>query len=60
MAKPKRTYSEAVNLAIEETNLPDARFSTSSPWTFEQAMDQDFLLAAVATVPDKLVKNQRS
>jgi hypothetical protein len=35
-------YDAAVDVACEETNLDLSRFPASSPWSFEQAMDENF------------------
>jgi hypothetical protein len=35
-------YDSAVNWAIAETNLPQARFPVACPWTLEQAIDEEF------------------
>ena len=36
----QKAYRAAVNLALAETNLD--KFPASSPWSFDQAMDDDF------------------
>ena len=38
----QRAYRAGVNLAVEETNLNESRFPASSPWSFEQAMNENF------------------
>jgi Domain of unknown function DUF29 len=38
----EKAYGAAVTLAVEATNLDESRFPASSPWTFEQAMEEDF------------------
>jgi len=38
-----KAFRSAVNLACEETNLDKSKFPASCPWTFEQAMDDEFL-----------------
>ena len=38
----QKAYSAAVNLAVEETNLHESKFPASSPWRFEQTMEEDF------------------
>jgi Domain of unknown function DUF29 len=38
----QKAYRAGVNLAVEETNLHESRFPASSPWSFEQAMNEDF------------------
>jgi hypothetical protein len=38
----EKAYRAGVNLAVEETNLDVSRFPAASPWTFEQAMNEDF------------------
>ncbi len=35
-------YSDAVQLAIGETDLPEPTFPPECPWSFEQIMDADF------------------
>lgn len=35
-------YASAVDWAIAETNLPEARFPTACPWSLEQALDDGF------------------
>lgn len=34
-------YSDALDQAVEETNLPMKTFSAASPWSLEQALDAD-------------------
>lgn len=38
----QKAYRAGINLAIEETNMDQSRFPVSSPWKFEQALDDDF------------------
>ena len=38
----EKAYRAGINLAIEETNLDLSRFPAASPWTFEEAMNEDF------------------
>jgi uncharacterized protein DUF29 len=38
----EKTYRAGVNQAIEETNLDVSRFPAASPWTFNEAMNEDF------------------
>jgi len=38
----KETYSYAVLEAVKETGLHKSTFPTECPWTFDQAMDDDF------------------
>jgi Domain of unknown function DUF29 len=38
----EKAYEAAVNLACEETNLAPSSFPARCPWTFDQAIDNDF------------------
>ncbi len=38
----QKAYRAAVNLACEETNLDKSIFPASSPWSLEQAIDDEF------------------
>jgi hypothetical protein len=38
----EKAYRAGVNLAVEETNLDVSRFPAASPWTFEEAINEDF------------------
>jgi len=38
----QRAYLAAVKEAMAETGLPNKTFPTACPWTFEQAMQDDF------------------
>ena len=35
-------YSDALQLAIGETDLPEEAFPSQCPWSFEQMMNEDF------------------
>jgi len=43
-----KAYRYAVTGAVKETSMPAATFPASCPWTFEQAMDDDFWPTAPA------------
>jgi hypothetical protein len=38
----EKAYRAGINLAVEETNLDESRFFPTAPWTFQQAMDDEF------------------
>lgn len=37
-------YQDGVDLAIQETNLPDKTFPTENPYSISQILDSDFLV----------------
>src|SRR5690606_12481928 len=37
------SYPKGVDWAVIETNLPETTFPAECPWTFKQAMDDNFL-----------------
>jgi hypothetical protein len=37
-----KSYIDAIDEAVEETNLPESRFPSQCPWTPEQVMDDQF------------------
>jgi predicted nucleic acid-binding Zn-ribbon protein len=37
-----KSYIDAIDEAVEETNLPESRFPSQCPWTLEQVMDEEF------------------
>ncbi|MBW4580240.1 MAG: DUF29 domain-containing protein [Tildeniella nuda ZEHNDER 1965/U140] len=39
----QRGYEDGVDLAIEETNLPDETFPANCPYTLEQVLNAEFL-----------------
>jgi len=55
----QKAYRAGVTLAVEETNLHKSRFPASSPWSFEQAMNEDFWLSAATRSQRKLATRSR-